>query len=77
MRGKRSKQYRKLMHKYALTFGFREPYQVLLDAAIMQDMSRFHMDVVSGLEKTLHGKVKPSRPISFEGSYMSEADQRQ
>lgn len=29
MRGKRAKQYRKLMHQYALTFGFREPYQVL------------------------------------------------
>ena len=29
MRGKRSKQYRKLMQQYCLTFGFREPYQVL------------------------------------------------
>lgn len=29
MRGKRSKQYRKLMDQYAMTFGFREPYQVL------------------------------------------------
>ena len=29
MRGKRSKQYRKLLQQYALTFGFREPYQVL------------------------------------------------
>jgi U3 small nucleolar RNA-associated protein 23 len=29
MRGKRSKQYRKLMQQYALAFGFREPYQVL------------------------------------------------
>ena len=29
MRGKRAKQYRKLMNQYALTFGFRKPYQVL------------------------------------------------
>ena len=29
MRGKRSKQYRKLMQQYGLIFGFREPYQVL------------------------------------------------
>lgn len=29
MRAKRSKKYRKLMNQYALTFGFREPYQVL------------------------------------------------
>lgn len=29
MRGKRSKQYRKLMEQFSMTFGFREPYQVL------------------------------------------------
>lgn len=29
MRGKRSKQYRKLMEQYCMTFGFREAYQVL------------------------------------------------
>lgn len=29
MRGKRAKQYRKLMQQYGLAFGFREPYQVL------------------------------------------------
>ncbi|KAI9734209.1 MAG: hypothetical protein M1834_002309 [Cirrosporium novae-zelandiae] len=59
MRGKRSKQYRKLMQQYALHFGFREPYQVLLDAQIIQDAERFKMDLVGGLERTLHGKVKP------------------
>ena len=31
MRQKRAKTYRKLLHKYSLHFGFREPYQVLLD----------------------------------------------
>ncbi len=29
MRAKRSKKYRKIMEQYGLTFGFREPYQVL------------------------------------------------
>ena len=29
MKGKRAKQYRKQMQQYGLTFGFREPYQVL------------------------------------------------
>ncbi|KAF2421031.1 hypothetical protein EJ08DRAFT_690315 [Tothia fuscella] len=59
MRGKRSKQYRKLMHQYGLTFAFREPYQVLLDAEILQDAARFKMDLIGGLERTLHGQVKP------------------
>ena len=29
MRGKRSKQYRKLLERYAIAFGFREPYQII------------------------------------------------
>ncbi|RKF73101.1 rRNA-processing protein utp23 [Golovinomyces cichoracearum] len=59
MRGKRSKQYRKLMQQYGLSFGFREPYQVLLDADIIRDADRFKMDLIGGLERTLNGKVKP------------------
>jgi U3 small nucleolar RNA-associated protein 23 len=61
MRGQRSKQYRKLMKQYEMLFGFREDYQVLLDAEIIQDAARFHMDLIGGLERTLHGKVKPSK----------------
>lgn len=79
MRGKRSRQYRKLMQQYAMTFGLREPYMVLgrshfhpptfaptlmpaspVDAQMIQDAERFKMDLVSGLERTLNGKVKPS-----------------
>ncbi|KAL8906972.1 MAG: hypothetical protein Q9171_006047 [Xanthocarpia ochracea] len=78
MRGKRSKQYRKLMQSYGMTFGFREPYQVLseffnfqsqntglrdystVDAQMIQDTSRFKMDLLGGLERVLHGKIKPS-----------------
>ncbi|CAL8575244.1 hypothetical protein XPA_001179 [Xanthoria parietina] len=59
MRGKRSKQYRKLMQSYGMTFGFREPYQVLIDAQMIQDTSRFKMDLLGGLERVLHGKIKP------------------
>ncbi|OAA73113.1 rRNA-processing protein UTP23 [Cordyceps fumosorosea ARSEF 2679] len=59
MRGKRSKQYRKLMEQYCMTFGFREAYQVLVDAEMVQDACRFKMDLSAGLERTVHGKVKP------------------
>ncbi|KAH6709285.1 putative rRNA-processing protein utp23 [Leptodontidium sp. MPI-SDFR-AT-0119] len=59
MRGKRSKQYRKLMQQYGLSYGFRVPYQVLLDAEMIRDADRFKMDLVGGLERTLHGEVKP------------------
>ncbi|KAI9808933.1 MAG: hypothetical protein M1826_004006 [Phylliscum demangeonii] len=68
MRGRRSKQYRKLMQQYSIGFGFREPYQVLLDADIIQDAARFKMDVVAGLERTLHGKIKPSASDFRTGS---------
>ncbi|KAK2626502.1 hypothetical protein QTJ16_003677 [Diplocarpon rosae] len=64
MRGRRSKQYRKLMQQYGLSYGFREPYQVLLDADIIKDADRFKMDLVGGLERTLHGEVKPTGPRS-------------
>ncbi|KKZ62170.1 hypothetical protein EMCG_03308 [[Emmonsia] crescens] len=59
MRAKRSKKYRKLMHQYELTFGFREPYQVLVDSNLLRAVYAFKMDLVPALERTLHGKVKP------------------
>ncbi|KAG5809000.1 hypothetical protein H9Q74_014334 [Fusarium xylarioides] len=59
MRGKRSKQYRKLMEQFSQTFGFREPYQVLVDAEMVRDSSRFKMDLEPALSRTFHGKVKP------------------
>jgi U3 small nucleolar RNA-associated protein 23 len=68
------------MQQYGLSFGFREPYQVLgerlnlrtslgynspmphdlVDADIIKDADRFKMDLIGGLERTLHGQVKPS-----------------
>ena len=59
MKAKRAKQYRKLMHQYHLHFGFREPYQVLLDAGTVKDAARFKMKLGSMLENTLHGPIKP------------------
>jgi U3 small nucleolar RNA-associated protein 23 len=60
MKAKRAKQYRKLMQQYGLTFGLREPYQVIVDAGMIQDADRFKMDLVKALERTLGAKVKPS-----------------
>jgi U3 small nucleolar RNA-associated protein 23 len=51
--------YKKLLHQYELNFGFREPYQVLLDSAILQDAYQFKIDIVGRLEKVLGAKVKP------------------
>lgn len=33
---------------------------VVVDAEIIKDADRFKMDLVGGLERTLHGQVKPS-----------------
>jgi U3 small nucleolar RNA-associated protein 23 len=48
-----------LLHQYELNFGFREPYQVLLDSSILQDAYKFKIDLVGRLEKVLGAKVKP------------------
>ncbi|KAL4780823.1 hypothetical protein BJX76DRAFT_350648 [Aspergillus varians] len=59
MRAKRSKKYRKLMHQYELAFGFREPYQVLVDSNLLRAVHLFKMDLIPALERTLQGQVKP------------------
>ncbi|KAH6637882.1 Fcf1-domain-containing protein [Boeremia exigua] len=59
MKLKRAKAYKKLLHQYELNFGFREPYQVLLDSSILQDAYKFKIDLVGRLEKVLGAKVKP------------------
>ncbi|KAH9884758.1 Fcf1-domain-containing protein [Xylariomycetidae sp. FL2044] len=58
-RAKRSKQYRKLMEQYSMGFGFREPYQVLVDANLIAEANKNKMDLVKRLEDTVHGQVKP------------------
>ncbi|OTA91106.1 hypothetical protein M434DRAFT_76869 [Hypoxylon sp. CO27-5] len=58
-RAKRSKQYRKLMEQFSMGFGFREPYQVLVDADFIAEANKCKMDLMRRLEDTLHGQVKP------------------
>ena len=59
MRAKRSKQYRKLMQQYALNFGLREPYQILLSASIIATASRAKLPLGALLQGTIHGQIKP------------------
>lgn len=39
-------------------------YLVAVDADIIRDADKFKMDLIGGLERTLHGQVKPSMPLS-------------
>ncbi|KAF1942636.1 hypothetical protein EJ02DRAFT_454142 [Clathrospora elynae] len=59
MKLKRAKVYKKLLHQYELNFGFREPYQVLLDSQILEDAYKFKIDLVPRLQKMFGGEVKP------------------
>ncbi|CAA21426.1 rRNA processing protein Utp23 [Schizosaccharomyces pombe] len=59
MRQKRAKNYRKLMHTYQLLFGFREPYQVLVDADFLKDLSQQKIDIQAALARTVQGAIKP------------------
>ncbi|CAL5866431.1 uncharacterized protein PFLUO_LOCUS639 [Penicillium psychrofluorescens] len=74
MRAKRSKKYRKLMHQYELAFGFREPYQVLVDANFLRAVDSFKMDLIPALERTLQGKVKPHAKKNKEHYILATAD---
>jgi U3 small nucleolar RNA-associated protein 23 len=47
------------MHQYELNFSFREPYQVLCDSTIVQDASRFKIDLPNRLQQVLQGTIKP------------------
>ncbi|KAJ8468652.1 hypothetical protein ONZ45_g17168 [Pleurotus djamor] len=59
MRQKRAKTYKKLMALYALSFGFRQPYQVLVDSLICKDVVDHKIDLVKQLGLVLQGTVKP------------------
>lgn len=50
MRQKRAKAYRKLMSLYSLTFGFREPYQVLSAYAENASMYEVLIDFVQSTQ---------------------------
>ena len=55
MRGKRAKQYRKVMQQFSQTFGFREPYQTLVTASIILDAASMKIDLVPALTRTVRG----------------------
>lgn len=47
------------MAAYHQTFGFREPYQVLVDTEMVKEATRCTMGLPAALERTLRGTVKP------------------
>ncbi|PCH33571.1 Fcf1-domain-containing protein [Wolfiporia cocos MD-104 SS10] len=59
MRQKRAKTYRKLMSLYSLSFGFRQPYQVLVDSEMCKESVAHKIDLVKQLGAVLQGTVKP------------------
>ncbi|TFK40988.1 Fcf1-domain-containing protein [Crucibulum laeve] len=59
MRQKRAKAYRKLMHLYSMSFGFRQPYQVLVDSEMCKVATAHKLDLVKQLGSVLQGEVKP------------------
>ncbi|KAJ8495882.1 hypothetical protein ONZ51_g1495 [Trametes cubensis] len=59
MRQKRAKAYRKLMSLYSLSFGFRQPYQVLVDSHMCKEAVAHKIELVKQLGIVLQGTVKP------------------
>ncbi|RPD63019.1 PIN domain-like protein [Lentinus tigrinus ALCF2SS1-6] len=59
MRQKRAKAYRKLMSLYAMSFGFRQPYQVLVDSHMCKEAIAHKIELVKQLGVVLQGTVKP------------------
>ena len=60
MRQKRSKVYRRLVHQYVVHYGFREPFQVLLDDSFAEALGRYKVgDPLRQLGNVLQAKVKP------------------
>ncbi|KAI6002466.1 Fcf1-domain-containing protein [Pisolithus orientalis] len=59
MRQKRAKAYRKLMSLYCISFGFREPYQILVDSEICRIATESRIDLSKQLSTVLQGVTKP------------------
>ncbi|KAF8078441.1 Fcf1-domain-containing protein [Lyophyllum atratum] len=59
MRQKRAKAYRKLMSLYSMTFGFRQPYQALVDSEMCKEAINHKIELVKQLATVLQGDVKP------------------
>ncbi|KAJ6604350.1 Fcf1-domain-containing protein [Mycena vulgaris] len=59
MRQKRAKAYRKLMALYSMSFGFRQPYQVLVDSEMCKAATDSKIELAKQLAAVLQGDVKP------------------
>ncbi|KAF7319919.1 Fcf1-domain-containing protein [Mycena kentingensis (nom. inval.)] len=59
MRQKRAKAYRKLMSLYSMSFGFRQPYQVLVDSEMCKTAAESKTELAKQLSSVLQGEVKP------------------
>ncbi|CAE6456463.1 unnamed protein product [Rhizoctonia solani] len=58
MRQKRAKAYKKLMALYSMNFGFRQPYQVLVDSTFCVEICQHKMDPTKQLTTVLQGECK-------------------
>ncbi|KAJ7919141.1 PIN domain-like protein [Mycena leptocephala] len=59
MRQKRAKAYRKLMALYSMSFGFRQPYQVLVDSEMCKAATESKIELAKQLNSVLQGDIKP------------------
>ncbi|KAJ6627222.1 Fcf1-domain-containing protein [Mycena sp. CBHHK59/15] len=59
MRQKRAKAYRKLMALYSMSFGFRQPYQVLVDSEMCKSAVDAKIELAKQLAVVLQGDIKP------------------
>ncbi|CAG8568782.1 914_t:CDS:2 [Ambispora gerdemannii] len=58
MRKKRAKQYKRLMALYSTSFGFREPYQILLDGNFATTATSYKINLETQLSKVMQGSIK-------------------
>lgn len=80
MRQKRAKAYRRLMQTYSLSFGFRQPYQVLgqsplfplfmadffsVDSEMCKDAVMHKIDLEKQMHNVVQGDVKLSASYLF------------
>jgi len=57
-RGKRSSAYRKLSKQYARQFGFREPYEVIVDCSFLKEAAKPQLDVRAKVRNILQAEVR-------------------
>jgi len=57
-RGKRSSAYRKLSKQYARQFGFREPYEVIVDCSFLKEAAKPQLDVKAKIRDILQAEVR-------------------